>query len=145
MKNLCSRVCRISNYADYRTEKYSFTFYSDPTLAYCDVGKSLDDMKRFVINLKRSVKVSYFWNFYFESSILPKNERKQFDLRYHSSRVEFSFVIWENWRYQKYIPKLTYSQVPNKRVYSFIQNKKVGLLFWANFIGLNKQVGWKIW
>ena len=37
------------------------------------------------------------------SSILPKNERKQFDLRYHSSKVEFfSFIFWENWRY---IPK----------------------------------------
>ena len=36
-----------------------------------------------------------------------------------------------------------YSQVPNKRVYSFIPNERVGLLFWANFIGLNKRVGWK--
>ena len=32
----------------------------------------------------------------------------------------------------------------NKREYSFIPNERVGLLFWANFIGLNKQVGWKI-
>ena len=37
-----------------------------------------------------------------------------------------------------------YSQVPNKQVYSFIPNERVGLLFWANFIGLNKRVGWKI-
>ena len=38
----------------------------------------------------------------------------------------------------------TYSQVPNRRVYSFIPNEKAGLLFWANFIGLNIRVGWKI-
>ena len=36
-------------------------------------------------------------------SILPKSERKQFDLRYHSIKV----VFWENWRYQKYISTLT--------------------------------------
>ena len=34
--------------------------------------------------------------------------------------------------------------MPNKRVYSFIPNERVGLLFWANFIGPNKRVGWKI-
>ena len=37
-----------------------------------------------------------------------------------------------------------YSQVPNKQVYSFIPNERVGLLFWTNYLGLNKQVGWKI-
>ena len=37
-----------------------------------------------------------------------------------------------------------YSQVPNKRVYSFIPNERVVLLFWANFIGPNKRLGWKI-
>ena len=26
----------------------------------------------------------------------PKNERKQFDLRYHSGKVNFFFVFWEN-------------------------------------------------
>ena len=40
--------------------------------------------------------------------------------------------------------KFAYSQVPNKRVYSFIPNERVGLLFWGNFIGLNKWVGWKM-
>ena len=34
-------------------------------------------------------KSSYFWNVFLVSSILPKNERKQFDLRYHSSKVKF--------------------------------------------------------
>ena len=40
---------------------------------------------------------------FFVSSILPKNERKQFDLWYHSS----TFVFWEKLRYQKDISKLT--------------------------------------
>ena len=43
----------------------------------------------------------------FGASILPKNERKQFDLSYHSSKVEFLLVFWENWRYQKDFSKLT--------------------------------------
>ena len=34
--------------------------------------------------------------------------KKQFDLRYHSSKVEFFYpFFWENSRYQKDIPKLT--------------------------------------
>ena len=44
-------------------------------------------------------------------------------------------------RLQKFGPSFTYSQVPNKRVYLFIPNKKVGLLFRADFIGLNKRAG----
>ena len=35
------------------------------------------------------LKVSLFRNVFLVSSILPKNERKQFDLRYHNSKVEF--------------------------------------------------------
>ena len=34
------------------------------------------------------------------------NERKQYDLKYHSSLFFCSF-FWENWRYQKYVLKLT--------------------------------------
>ena len=40
-------------------------------------------------NQFHTVKVSKFGNVFFVSSILPKNERKQFDLWYHSTRVEF--------------------------------------------------------
>ena len=42
------------------------------------------------------------------SSILPKNERKQFNLRYDStvSRI-FLFVFWKNSRHQKDTLKLT--------------------------------------
>ena len=40
-----------------------------------------------------------FWCLQFSQ----KTEQKQFDLRYHSSKVEFfSFVFWENWRYQRH-------------------------------------------
>ena len=37
----------------------------------------------------RQLKVSQFRNVFLVSSILPKNELKQFGLRYHSSKVEF--------------------------------------------------------
>ena len=42
------------------------------------------------------LKVSKFRNVFLVSSILPKNERKQFDLRYQSSKVDF-------WRIEKTI------------------------------------------
>ena len=46
---------------------------------------------------------------------------------------------------RKLFVKIRYSQVPKKEYTRLsIPNKKVGLLFWANFLGLNKQVGWKI-
>ena len=38
-------------------------------------------------NQLETLKVSWFRNFFFVSSIHPKNERKQFDLRYHSGKV----------------------------------------------------------
>ena len=55
------------------------------------------------------LKVSWFRNVYFGVfNFSPKNERKQVNLRYHSSKVEFfSFVFWENWGYQKVLLKLT--------------------------------------
>ena len=54
------------------------------------------------------VKVSWFQTVFLVYSMLQRNERKQFNLRYHSSKVEFlnSFIL-ENWRYQKDIYKLT--------------------------------------
>ena len=52
----------------------------------------------------KRIKVSWFWNVFLVSSILPKNERKRFNLRYHSSKVKFlAFILWENLRYRKYI------------------------------------------
>ena len=62
---------------------------------------------RVIANSKRKcrtshVKVSYFRNTFLVSSIIPKNEQKQFNLRYHSNKIDFSlFIFWENWRYQK--------------------------------------------
>ena len=37
----------------------------------------------------RQVKVSQFRNVFLVSSNLPKNERKQFDLRHHNIKVEY--------------------------------------------------------
>ena len=57
------------------------------------------------------------------SSILPKkNVRKQFDLGYRSSKFEFfSFIFWENCRYQRDISKSTdlysYRQCTGKNFY----------------------------
>ena len=43
------------------------------------------------------------------SSIFPKNERKQVDLRYHSTTVGriILFVFWKNSGYQQALSKLT--------------------------------------
>ena len=43
------------------------------------------------------LKVSQFRNVFLVSSILPKKERKQFNLRYHSRKVKFFlFIFWMN-------------------------------------------------
>jgi hypothetical protein len=42
--------------------------------------------------LKKLLKVSWFRNAFLLSSILPRNEQIEFDLIYHSSKVEFFFV-----------------------------------------------------
>ena len=46
------------------------------------------------------------------SSILPKNEQKQFDLRYQSTVRStffvFFFVFWKNWRHQKVLLKFMF-------------------------------------
>ena len=44
------------------------------------------------------IKVSKSRKQFMVSSILPKNERKQFDLRYHSSKVEFFVPFLEELR-----------------------------------------------
>ena len=67
----------------------------------------------------------------------------QFSWDSQQGRARTTSILLEAfWNFK--LKVLKYSQVPNKRVYSFIPNERVGLLFWANFIGLNKRVGWKI-
>ena len=49
-------------------------------------------------NFVQQLKVSKSRKQFMVSSILPKNKRKQFDLRYHRSKVDFFlFIFWENW------------------------------------------------
>ena len=47
------------------------------------------------------LKFSKFRKQFIISSILPKNEQKQFDLRYHSSKVNFFVRFWKNWGHHK--------------------------------------------
>ena len=54
-----------------------------------------------VLHCYEVLKVSNFRNVFLVSSILPKNERKQFDLRYNSRKVQYFRS------YQKDISKLT--------------------------------------
>ena len=48
-----------------------------------------------------SLKVSWFRNVFLVSWILPNNEWKQFDLRYHSSKVEFFVRFLAEWKISK--------------------------------------------
>ena len=45
------------------------------------------------------LKVSWFRKVFLVFWILPKNEQKQFDLRYHcrSNIFIYSFIFWKNW------------------------------------------------
>jgi hypothetical protein len=49
-----------------------------------------------ILFFKNIVKVSWFQNVLLVSSILPRKERKKFDLRYHSSKAKFFGLFFED-------------------------------------------------
>ena len=83
---------------------------------------------RVIANSKRKcrtshVKVSYFRNTFLVSSIIPKNEQKQFNLRYHSNKVDFFCSFLGELK----IPKKTFRNQPtfSKRTSSLKKGNQI--------------------